>query len=100
MKRYRPIGVVAALLLLASCASQPATVQLATACDAYASALFTLTVRVNEGKISQDGIATIRATFPIASEVCNPAAPPADAATALARLQGALDRLTLLQGAR
>jgi hypothetical protein len=88
-----------ATLLLAGCASQPVAVQLATACDAYASTINVLAVQRRQGKLSQDDVTIVASTFPIASEVCN-GTPPDDAVTAAARVQALTDRLTLMLAQR
>lgn len=93
----RSLAILAAFAL-ASCgalSSTPPEAQLATVCNSIGAAYETAAAYVQQGKMAPATAAQLVAIEPAAEKVCDPTAPLADPAAALAAAQAYLNQLTL-----
>ena len=90
--------ILGATALLAGCqiAQQPPEAQLAAACSTAAKAYLTAAGYKAQHKLSAGAISTLTSIEAPLEAMCDPANPPTDLPTALAKVQAYLDQLALV----
>lgn len=96
MRTVFAMTAAAALLALAACQSVPIEAQLATACNSIAAGYRTAAAYRAQGKLSADTIQTLTSLEPHVQAICDPAHPPADLPTALAKADAYLNQIALV----
>lgn len=91
-------AIALAILVTAGCqiASQPPEAQLAAACSTAAKAYLTAAGYRAQHKLSASAISTLTGIEAPLEAMCDPANPPTDLPTALAKVQAYLDQLALV----
>lgn len=84
------------LLLLAGCASQPVSAQLATACNSLATVYLTAAGYKAQGKLTPAEIKTLQGFEQPATVACDPTHPPANTSAALAEVNLYLQQWALI----